>query len=462
MQVTTHADALNLGLESTLGQLPSWEVDIELDHPGNDLAKLFEQEPLLPGIILTRNQHYMGMISRRSFFEKMSRPYSLGLFSERPIDYLYNLLQQQEFVLSEDTLIVKATQEALQRSPQFVYEPVIVKTKSGKHKVVDFYSLLLAYSQLHILTLNQLQQEKEKSEIAETGLRELQHNNALLVNQGKMAVLGQIVAEVAHDIKNPINLITGNLIHATRYIQALLHLLSLYQQRYPQPVAEIQTAIKQIDLDLVTTELPMLLTSIKGASKHIQRVVRYLYNLSSFDEAEKKEVDIHESIDSALLILQSRLKVQTNTESIKIVKEYGNIPLVKCYVGQLNLVFVNILSYAINSLKEEIKQKKLRVGKEPGLQGDHQASSPLIRIRTHMPAPTQLIIRIAAKGSGITQEVQHQIFDPSFTTKSIGKKPEIGLSMSYQIIVEKHGGQLYCISTPGQGTEFIINLPMGG
>ncbi|WP_026082457.1 sensor histidine kinase [Mastigocladopsis repens] len=455
-----NATELNLGLKSTVQELPLWHIYIEIDCPGGNLMKLFEQEPLLPGIILTRNQRYVGMISRRVFFEYMTRPYSLGLFSKRPIDNLYNLLELEIFVLSEDTPIVKATQMALQRATQLVYEPILIEAESGRHGVLDFYQLLLAHSQIHVLTLAQLQQTEEQSRIVRTNLRDLQDNHTRLVQNEKMAALGQLVAGVAHEINNPVNFIAGNIDHANYNIQDLLQLISLYQQYYPEPAAEIQAAINEIELDFLTADLPKLLTSMKVGTGRIQEIVRSLRNFSRLDEAEKKAVDIHEGIDSTLLILHSRLKPYSGSESITIIKEYGNIPLVECYAGQLNQVFMNILCNAIDALEEEIKNRRSRFGKEQNQIPNVQLPSFLIRIRTEMADSTQLVISIADNGPGITEDVKKHIFDPFFTTKSVGKGTGLGLSISYQIVVEKHGGQMYCISEPGKGTEFIIKIPV--
>nr|MDZ8205093.1 histidine kinase dimerization/phospho-acceptor domain-containing protein [Dendronalium sp. ChiSLP03b] len=263
MHSMTNTQDLNLRLESTLQELPLWEVQVELDRPGNVLTTLFEQEPLLPGVILTRNQCFVGMISRQRFFEHMSRPYSFGLYSMRPIDNLYNFLQPEVFILAEDMPVVEATQVALQRSLEFFYEPILVTTKSRRHKLVDFHQLLLAYSQIYALTLTQLQQVEEQSKIARAGFRDLKHNYTRLLQNEKMAALGQLVAGIAHEINNPINFIAGNLVHAIDYTQNLLNLIGLYQQQYPHPAAEIQTASTQIELDYLIDDLPNLLASMQ-------------------------------------------------------------------------------------------------------------------------------------------------------------------------------------------------------
>ncbi|WP_442941122.1 sensor histidine kinase [Nostoc sp.] len=446
----TNANKSNLRLESTLQELPSWQVNIEVERPGNDLAMLFKQEPLLPGIILNNNQQYVGMISRRKFFEQMSYPYSLALFSLKPIRILYKFFQPEILAFSEDTLIVKATQISLQQPPQITYEPILVKTTSGKYKLVDFHQLLLAYSQIHVLTLVQLQQVEEQSRVVKAGFRDLQQNYTRLIQNEKMAALGQLVAGIAHEINNPINFIAGNLVHAIEYSQNLLHLIRLYQQCYPEPEAEIKTAIAQIELDFLTTDLPRLLTSMEVGTKRIEQIILSLRNFSRLDESDKKLVDIHEGIDSTLVILQSRLQNHQIGESINIIKEYGDLPQVECYAGLLNQVFMNILVNAIDALEESLVINNPSLVKDKGK----------ICIRTQLTDDKQVIIRISDNGPGIPESLQKQLFDPFFTTKPVGKGTGLGLSISYQIVVEKHGGQLECISTFGEGTEFIIKIPV--
>ncbi|MEH1940164.1 MAG: ATP-binding protein [Nostoc sp.] len=446
----TNANESNLRLESTLQELPFWQVEIEVERPGNDLAMLFKQEPLLPGIILNNNQQYVGMISRRKFFEYMSQTYSLALFTIRPIKILYKFFQQEILTLSEDTLIVNATQASLQRSPEIAYEPILVKTTSGKYKLVDFHQLLLAHSQIHVLTLVELQQVEEQSRVAKTGFRDLQQNYTRLIQNEKMAALGQLVAGIAHEINNPVNFIAGNLVHAIEYSQNLLNLIRLYQQCYPEPEAEIQTAIAQIELDFLSTDLPRLLTSMEVGTERIKQIILSLRNFSRLDESEKKLVDIHEGIDSTLIILQNRLKDRKIGESINIIKEYGELPQVECYAGLLNQVFMNILANAIDAIEESLDIS------DPSWVRDKRK----ICIRTELTDDNQVIIRISDNGPGIPENLQKQLFDPFFTTKPVGKGTGLGLSISYQIIVEKHGGQLQCISAFGEGTEFMIKIPV--
>jgi signal transduction histidine kinase len=449
------ANELNLQLESTLQELPLWSIYVEVKHPVNDLTKIFKQEPLLPGIILTKNQEYVGMISRQRFFETMSRPYSLSLFANRPIENFLNFLQPEVCLISEETTIVEATQLALQRTPQLVYEPILVESKTGSYHLVDFHQLLLASSQIHVLTLAQLEQVEEKSKITKAGFRNLKNNYTRFVQNEKMAALEQLVAGIAHEINNPVSFIAGNLVYAINYTQDLLNLISLYQKYYPQPAAEIEKAIADIELEFLTADFLHLMNSMKSGTERIREIVIALRNFSRLDESEKKSVDIHEGIDSSLRLLQNRLKNQHTGEVINVIKQYSNLPLIECYPGLLNQVFMNIIVNAIDAIFGNYECPGLSYNLPP-----ISAKSPQIQICTELIDDSEIAIRIADNGSGIPKDIQKRLFDPFFTTKSVGKGTGLGLSISYQIVVNKHGGQLQCISAVGEGTEFIIKIPM--
>jgi len=455
MQSMTNANDLNLRLESTLQELPMWEVQIELHCPGSDLIKLFDQEPLLPGIIVTRKQCFVGMISRQKFFEHMSRLYSFELFSRRPIENLYNFLQPDLLMLLGELPVVEATKKALQRPLNLVYEPIVVANSSGKYGIIDFHQLLLAYSQIYALTLTQLQLVEEQSQIAKAGFQDLQNNYTRLLQNEKMAALGQLVAGIAHEINNPVNFIAGNVVHTIDYSQSLLELISLYRQHYPTPVPEIKSKIAAIDLDYVTADFPNLLASMKHGCDRIEQIVKSLRNFSRLDEADKKVVDVHEGIDNTLLILRSRLKEEINGKRITLTKEYGDIPPIECYPGLLNQVFMNILANAIDAVLESFQSSGLSC-----YLPDFVHNNPTICIRTELADEQHIEIGIIDNGTGIPEEIQKHLFDPFFTTKPVGKGTGLGLSISHQIVVEKHGGQLECRSTLGKGTEFIITIPV--
>lgn len=285
----------------------------------------------------------------------------------------------------------------------------------------------------------------------EQTLRELQQTQSKLVHSEKMSSLGSLVAGVAHEINNPVNFIYGNLIHAGVYTRDLIELLNLYRQKLPDPGEEIEEKAEVMDLEFVIEDLPKLLGSMKVGADRIQQIVQSLRVFSRVDEAEMKPVDIHEGIDSTLLILQNRLKPRGDRPSIEVIKEYGKLPVVECYAGQLNQVFMNLLANAIDALEECNKEETLC---------QFKANPRTITIRTSVTGRDRVAVRISDNGPGVKEEVSQRLFDPFFTTKPVGKGTGIGLSISYQIVVEKHGGSLQCVSAPGQGAEFIIDIPI--
>ena len=292
--------------------------------------------------------------------------------------------------------------------------------------------------------------EERTAELKNT-LAELQRTQAQVVQSEKMSSLGQLVAGVAHEINNPVNFIHGNLTHVQECTGDLLEFVELYRQHYPHPIPEIQVAAEEMDLEFLQEDLPKMLTSMKVGTDRIRQIILSLRNFSRMDEAEFKAVDIHEGIDSTLLILQHRLKARPERPEIEVVKHYAKLPLVECYAGQLNQVFMNILVNAIDAIEETNAKRTYQDLK------DHPSR---ITIHTSMADSGWIEVAIADNGVGMAQEVRKRIFDPFFTTKALGKGTGMGMSISYQIITEKHRGRLECISTPGIGTEFIIQIPL--
>ncbi|MEG3842957.1 PAS domain S-box protein [Microcoleus sp. herbarium14] len=313
--------------------------------------------------------------------------------------------------------------------------------------------------------LSESQLRTKNQELAKA-LRDVQKTQSMMVQNEKMVSLGQLVAGVAHEINNPVSFIYGNVMHADDYFKDLLKMLQLYQQEYPRPAAAIQQEIDDVDLNFLLKDLPKLLNSMKMGAERIRQIVLSLKNFSRLDEAEQKQVDIHEGIESTLLILQHRFKETAGHPKIVLLKEFGNLPRVQCYAGQLNQVFMNIIGNAIDALEEAMETGQWAEGE---LAPIPYCPSPTLRICTDVKYeqdalirhPSHIVIRIADNGPGIPIDVHERLFDPFFTTKEPGKGTGLGLSISYQIVVEKHGGQLHCNSAPGEGTEFAIEIPIG-
>ncbi|AFY43510.1 ATP-binding protein [Nostoc sp. PCC 7107] len=290
---------------------------------------------------------------------------------------------------------------------------------------------------------------EERTTELKTALSELTRTQAQVIQNEKMSSLGQLVAGVAHEINNPVNFIHGNITHLSEYTQNLLQILHLYQECYPNKDPKIQALAEEIDLEFLIEDLDKILPSMKIGTERIRNIVLSLRNFSRMDEADFKTVDIHEGIESTLLILQYRLKDKPESPGIEVIRDYGNLPEVECYPGQLNQVLMNILVNAIDALEESSVNTQ-----------NSTVQKPQITIRTSACDSRWVEIAIADNGTGMPEQVKNRIFDPFFTTKPVGKGTGMGMAISYQIISEKHHGKLDCFSTPGQGTEFRIQIPV--
>lgn len=331
--------------------------------------------------------------------------------------------------------------------------------KDGTAFNVDVKATGLMFNgKLHALSITRDISERLKSEKAlqertqqlEQTLEKLQRTQSQLVQTEKISQLGQLVAGVAHEVNNPVSFINGNLTHSKQYVEDLIHLLNLYQQKCPNPGSEIEAEIEAIDLDFLLEDLPKMLSSMKLGTDRIRDIMQSLRNFSRSDSSEKRPIDIHESIDTTLIVLSHRLKVKPERPAIQIIKEYGNIPLLKCFPGQLNQVFMNLLANAIDALDESNTGKSYF---------DIEKNPNIIKISTFVQE-SQLTIKITDNGKGMSEEVRKKLFEAFFTTKVEGKGTGLGLSISYQIVTEVHGGTLECISSPGLGAEFVIKLPL--
>lgn len=292
-------------------------------------------------------------------------------------------------------------------------------------------------SELELARQTLEQRVEERTQELKEAIQNLQQTQAQLIQTEKMSSLGLLVSGVAHEINNPINFISGNIAHAKEYTEIILELLDIYQQRHPNLMSEIQNKINEFELDFIRSDLPKILSSMEVGTDRIQKIVLSLRNFSRLEEAEKKAVDIHEGIENTLLILNYRLK-----QGIEVIKKYEDLPLVACYPAQLNQVFMNILTNAIDALLAE-----------------EYLSVRQIVIQTAKVTQNQIRIGIWNNGSEIPADIRGKLFDPFFTTKPVGQGTGLGLTICYQII-EKHNGKIDVISEPNQGTEFVIALPI--
>ena len=293
---------------------------------------------------------------------------------------------------------------------------------------------------------------RQQAQDLEQAIQDLQHAQMQLIQSEKMSALGNLVAGVAHEINNPIGFLKGSLGNTTEYVEDLLSHLHQYQQAYPDPVSTIQDHAETIDLEFLVKDLPKLINSMKGATERIRDISTSLRAFSRADTDHPVEFNLHEGIDSTILILKYRLKANEERPAIEVVRLYDNIPVVSCFPGQLNQVFMNILANAIDALEESnqghsfesLKEKPNRITIKTGMTDDKQS----------------VVIRIKDNGIGMTEDVKQKIYDHLFTTKGVGKGTGLGLAIAYEVIVNKHAGRISCGSTPGNGTEFTIEIPV--
>lgn len=331
--------------------------------------------------------------------------------------------------------------------------------------LADSFSLMAQQLQQTFSELEALNEDLEervdvRTQELQNTLRELHYAQAHMLQNEKMSALGQMVAGVAHEVNNPINFIYGNLQHANDYVQNLLGLVDLYQQKQTLPDDDINVLVESIDLDFVMEDLPKVMASMQVGAERIREIVKSLRIFSRLDESEFKTADIHEGIDSTLMILKHRTKGYSNHSDIQITKDYDGLLLIECYPGQLNQVFMNILSNAIDALEMATTDSALQ-GDSHGECASPELSTapPIIHIQTRQLDNGWVTISISDNGPGIPKDVQTRLFDPFFTTKPVGQGTGMGLAISHEIIAQKHGGTLTCTSSLGEGTQFLIKIP---
>ncbi|MEG5044834.1 AAA family ATPase [Microcoleus sp. B4-C1] len=420
-----------------LAHLGNWEFDLEGDKLtwSEEVFRIFGIDPKLPEPTILEHRKQIHPDDLKLWLEAVEQISLLG----NPCEYEMRILRADGAVRY---IYLKA---------QAIFDGGKVIKLFGT--IQDITERKLAEDALR-LSEGQL---REKATQLEVTLSQLRSTQTQLIQTEKMSSLGQLVAGVAHEINNPINFIYGNVLHASDYSSELLGLIELYQESYPNANPEIVARTEDIDLAFIQEDLPKILKSMQVGVDRVRNIVLSLRNFSRLDEAEMKPVDVHSGIDSTLLILQHRLKKDALGHGVEVVKEYGQLPNVNCYASGLNQVFMNILSNAIDAVE-------LGVGRPETTAQLENPLSPIferrIKIRTEVCDQNLVRIYIADNGRGMTEEVRSRIFDPFFTTKAVGKGTGLGLSISYQIVVEKHGGKLMCFSAPGEGAEFVIEIPV--
>ncbi|MEM8642588.1 MAG: ATP-binding protein [Cyanobacteria bacterium P01_G01_bin.54] len=309
-------------------------------------------------------------------------------------------------------------------------------------------SLADLYALLQQLQAQQRRYQQTQTAALDTKLQSLQGDRLQQIQSEKMISLNQMAAGLAHEINNPVNFISGNLPLAQTYIQDLLLLIVLYQQELPHPSSRVTDHIGEIDLDFVQSDLPKLLSSLRSGAQRIHSIVESLRTFARLNESQLKAVDLHAGIESTLIFLQHRLNPpESGQPVITVVRDYGDLPPIECYASQLNQVFLNLLANAIDAL----------VAQQAKADPEYQ---PQIIIQTRQLNAQTVAIAIADNGGGIAKEARERLFDPFFTTKPVGKGTGLGLAISYQVIVEQHQGSLTCDSTPGEGTQFQLQIPL--
>ncbi len=309
----------------------------------------------------------------------------------------------------------------------------------------DRLAVAIGQAELYDRSLAAVRAAETQFHELERTLNDLKKAQAQLVHSEKMSSLGQLAAGIAHEINNPINFVSGNLDWASDALTELIQLVRLYQIDDHGDRPDIAAHAEQMDLDFVLEDLPKVLHSMRQGTERIQGIVASMRNFSRLDRAEVSSVDLHEGLDSTLLILHSRLERKTHRNRIEVVRNYSELPMVECHGGQINQVFMNLLSNAIDALDDREDDARIEICTRPITEGDRVS---------------RVEITIHDNGGGIPPEVASRVFDPFFTTKPVGKGTGLGLSISYQIVVDRHDGQIECQSQPGEGTTFRICLPL--
>ena len=421
-----------LHLEATLQELQRYSLQIELDCLGIELAQAFEQHPLLPGAVLLEQGQFKGMISRRRLLECLIHPHGTEFFLKEPLRVLYSYARCDLLLLSSNTPIVIAAQQSLRRSPELLGEPIVIQVAPENYHLLDIHTLNIAYWQIRGV---------------ETQVR-YERTQAQLVQSDKMASLGRLVDGVSHEILDPVSFIWGNLSHVAAYSDSLLQLLSAYEACYEKLPNELVQLRDDLEIEYLRQDLPRTIDSIRTGAERLSKLASSLQNFCHIDEVYPKPADLHELVDSILLLLKSRL-----TSEIRVVKHYGHLPPVMCFAGQLYQVFMNILSHAVDALIDQAvncqsaQDFKANQHSTPSLEPTIAIATEIRTMMVGSKSSRWIAICIADNGPGLAAEDLTRIRE-SFTVKKRAEK-ETSLAVSYQIITAKHGGkfELYSRST---------------
>jgi signal transduction histidine kinase len=398
-------------------------------------------------------------------FETCRRLKSNSLTKDIPVIFMTALIDTQDKVkglsLGAVDYITKPFQEeeVLARVKLHLGLRSLTKELAKQNALLkqEIEARALAEAALQKLTLELEQRVMIRTAELSQALHNLKQAQVQLIQSEKLASLSQLVTGLVYEITNPVSFIYGNYTHTKEYISDIIKILNLYQKHYPTPPIEIQEESEAVDLEFVLEDLPRIIDSIKVGAESLYNISVSLRSFTRLDASNIQLVNIHEGLDSALLILQHRLRAKGDRPAIEVIKKYDDLPLVECYPGQLNQVFINILANAIDALEEKISHEM-----DSGQQNVYTAESlmPTIRIRTELDNEDSVIIRIIDNGPGITEQVKQHLFEPMFTTKPIGKGAGLGLPICRQIVEEQHSGRLTYISSPDCGAEFLIEIPL--
>ena len=460
--LSSHVSKHQLALDATIAELNLYDSKIDLDQTGALARQLFKDDPLLPALALYDQGSYVGMLSRRRFLECLSRPYGLELFTKRPLRVLYEQNQSESLKLHGNMSIVMASQLALSRANDDIYEPVIVHLDGDVYSVLDVHDLLQAQSYIHELATKLLREQTQTT----------------MFQTEKMASLGQIVAEVSHDIRNPVSAIYGNTECLLTYIEGVMKILRAYEKEYGTSAPTISETLEEIDWDFVRSDLPQVVRSIQSGARYLRRLVDTLQSLSHMeDHATPEPIDLLECVESSLTILSGRVR------NVQIVKNFTDLPKVNGFSDRVIQVFMNLISNALDALvdlkshPELLRQRDQFLLKDEASlkQGNVQTESeitwqPQVMLTSaiaEIDNRNWISIKVADNGLGIPKEIQDRIFDNFFTTKGQGKGTGLGLAICYQIVTQQHQGKIVLrspyLNNKGDvtvGTEFEVLLPI--